>query len=47
MAEFAAEFAHGGEHLDNDERQAKLVLFLLALFAPFAVWLLVTSVRAM
>ncbi|MBL9016626.1 MAG: hypothetical protein JNL83_20735 [Myxococcales bacterium] len=47
MAEFAEEFAHGGEHLANDDRQAKLTLGLLALIAPFVAWLVIVSVRAM
>ena len=47
MAEFAEEFAHGGEHLENDDRQSKLTLVLLALIAPVIVWMFVMSVRAM
>jgi hypothetical protein len=47
MAEYAEEFAHGGEHLANDARQAKLTLGLLAVIAPIIVWLVVMSVRAM
>ena len=49
MAEFveAEEFAHGGEHLENDDRQSKLTLVLLAVIAPIIAWLVVMSVRAM
>ena len=47
MAAEAEEFAHGGEHLVNDDRQTKLVLALLAVIAPILVWLVVMSVRAM
>ena len=49
MAAFveSEEFAHGGEHLVNDDRQAKLILALLAVIAPVIVLLVVMSVRAM
>lgn len=47
MAAEAEEFAHGGEHLVNDDRQARLTLIMLALVAPIIAWLVVMSVRAM
>jgi hypothetical protein len=47
MAAEAQEFAHGGEHLENDDRQAKLTIALLAVVAPLLAWLTWWSVRAM
>jgi hypothetical protein len=40
------EFSHGGEHLDNDERQAKITLWLLGIFAVAMAIVMVLALPA-
>lgn len=39
-------FPHGGEHLDNDSRQAEIVIGLIALFAIFAAFAIAFTIGA-
>lgn len=38
-------FPHGGEHCENDERQANLVVMLLAIFSVLVVFAIVYVLR--
>ena len=46
MSELSEPFAHGGEHLVNDEEQAQLTIALLAIFAFLSMALLILAIKA-
>jgi hypothetical protein len=43
MATAIEEFPHGGEHLENDEAQARITLWLLAAFTILATFVLIAT----
>lgn len=41
------DFSHGGEHLDNDLRQARITLWLLGIFAVLSALLMTATLRSL